>query len=343
MPADTVAKLLHEWRNRTATRPTTGCLRARPSSSTKPAWSAPAPSTRSSASPTSQRWRLVLVGDPRQLQAVGRGGMFDELCRTGRIHELATIHRFRHAWEQAASLQLRRREPRRARRLLRPRPRHRRRPRRRSAPTSPAMDRAHRRRAQSVAVIAETNEHVDALNEAIQKPDASTASSADRAVPIAGGEAVAVGDIVVTRRNDRNPSHRPRRTRPQPRPMDRHRSPPRRQPHRVARTTDTGTSPSPPTTCASTSGSATPPPPTATKATPSTSASPSSPKPRPTAASTSAPPEGGTRTASSSSPTMLTRPRRPRTSPHQRPRRHPGGRTTPTPRSSRAADRAPDG
>ena len=26
-------------------------------------------------------WRLVLVGDPRQLQAVGRGGLFAELCR----------------------------------------------------------------------------------------------------------------------------------------------------------------------------------------------------------------------------------------------------------------------
>ncbi|MBI2709808.1 MAG: AAA family ATPase [Actinobacteria bacterium] len=37
------------------------------------------------------------VGDPRQLHAVGRGGMFDELCCTGRAHELATIHRFRHA------------------------------------------------------------------------------------------------------------------------------------------------------------------------------------------------------------------------------------------------------
>ncbi len=55
----------------------------------------------------SQRWRLVLVGDPRQLQAVGRGGMFDELCRTGRTHELASIHRFRHRWEQEASLLLR--------------------------------------------------------------------------------------------------------------------------------------------------------------------------------------------------------------------------------------------
>jgi hypothetical protein len=54
-----------------------------------------------------QRCRLALIGDPRQLQTVGRGGMFDELCRVGRTHKLATIHRFRHRWERAVSLQLR--------------------------------------------------------------------------------------------------------------------------------------------------------------------------------------------------------------------------------------------
>lgn len=58
----------------------------------------------------SQQWRLVLIGDPRQLQAVGRGGMFDELCRTGRARELVTVHRFHHRWEQAACLQLRARD-----------------------------------------------------------------------------------------------------------------------------------------------------------------------------------------------------------------------------------------
>ena len=44
-------------------------------------------------------WRIVLVGDLRQLQAVGRGGMFTELCATGRVQELATVHRFRSPWE----------------------------------------------------------------------------------------------------------------------------------------------------------------------------------------------------------------------------------------------------
>lgn len=57
---------------------------------------------------TKRRWRLVLVGDPYQLQAVGRGGLFAELCTTGQCVELQRIHRFEHDWEAAASLKLRR-------------------------------------------------------------------------------------------------------------------------------------------------------------------------------------------------------------------------------------------
>src|SRR5690606_32247172 len=50
--------------------------------------------------------------DPYQLQAVGRGGLFQELCSTSRAHQLARIHRFDEAWEAAASLQLRHGDPR---------------------------------------------------------------------------------------------------------------------------------------------------------------------------------------------------------------------------------------
>ena len=54
-----------------------------------------------------RQWRLALVGDPHQLQAVGRGGMFLELCDTGRRVELEHLHRFTNRWEAAASLELR--------------------------------------------------------------------------------------------------------------------------------------------------------------------------------------------------------------------------------------------
>lgn len=149
-----------------------------------------------------QRWRVVLVGDPRQLQAVGRGGMFDELCRTGRTHELATIHRFRHRWEQTASLQLRRGST----KALDAYFDH---GRVTAGTFGELVDEAsyrwleHTEAGRSVAVVAETNEHVDALNHAIQQRRRDLGHLTGRSTKIAGGETAAIGDIVVTRRNDR--------------------------------------------------------------------------------------------------------------------------------------------
>ena len=117
--SDTVAKLLHEWRrtDRPPERP----------------WRLPAGATvivdeagmidtgdlhQLTHLADAQQWRLVLVGDPHQLQAVGRGGMFGELCATGRTIELDTIHRFHNPWEAAASSEVATRRPRRPRRLL---------------------------------------------------------------------------------------------------------------------------------------------------------------------------------------------------------------------------------
>ena len=54
---------------------------------------------------------MALIGDPHQLHAVARGGMFAELCATGRTIELDTIHRFHNQWEAAASLKLRHGDP----------------------------------------------------------------------------------------------------------------------------------------------------------------------------------------------------------------------------------------
>ena len=202
MDADTVAKLLYEWR-----RPEgpTEDYRLDPGT-TVVVDEAGMLGTGAVGDlvglAVSQHWRLVLVGDPRQLQAVGRGGMFDELCRVGRVHELATLHRFRHAWEQSASLGLR------------------------SGHTD-ALDAYldHGRVAagtfeghlpavaiqwiaddaagRSVAVTAETNEHVDQLNAAIQQHRRAFGHLGEPAARVAGNETAAVGDVVVTRRNDR--------------------------------------------------------------------------------------------------------------------------------------------
>lgn len=201
MPADTIAKLLHEWRTE----------RPRAEYALEPGTTLVVDEAGMCGTgaldelitrAVSQQWRLVLVGDPRQLQAVGRGGMFDELCRVGRTHELATIHRFRHGWEQRASLQLR-------------------------AGSADALDAyfGHRRitpgtfddvtnaialrwigdtaAGRAVAVVAETNEHVDALNAAIQQARREAGHLGHRTARVSEGETAAVGDIVVTRRNDR--------------------------------------------------------------------------------------------------------------------------------------------
>lgn len=56
-------------------------------------------------------WRLVCVGDPEQLPAVGRGGVFAHWCEELPTQDLEQIHRFREKWQAEASLLLRRGDP----------------------------------------------------------------------------------------------------------------------------------------------------------------------------------------------------------------------------------------
>jgi conjugative relaxase-like TrwC/TraI family protein len=201
IPADTVAKLLHEWRHR---RPA-DAYRLPPGITLvldEAGMTGTGALDRLVALAVSQRWRLVLVGDPRQLQAVGRGGMFDELCRGGHSRELATIHRFRRRWEQAASLKLRAGNP----EALGAYIDH-------GRVTEGTFERLaaeavrhwidHSAAGRRVAVVAETNEHVDALNAAIQQARRQRGELGPRVVRVAEGETAAVGDIVATRRNNR--------------------------------------------------------------------------------------------------------------------------------------------
>lgn len=57
------------------------------------------------------RWRLVCVGDPAQLPAVGRGGMFALWCERLAPHRLEEVRRFADDWQATASLALRRGKP----------------------------------------------------------------------------------------------------------------------------------------------------------------------------------------------------------------------------------------
>ena len=203
MDADTVAKLLHEWSR--PGRPPLPDYRLAPGATLivdEAGLVGTASLARLVELAETQRWRLVLVGDPAQLQAVGRGGLFAELCATVPVHELARIHRFTQPWEAAASTRLRAGDP-------------------------AALDdyQAHGRihagtlddhvaaiaaawpalaAAGTVAVTAATNDHVDLLNEAIQQARLAAGHlDPARAAAVAGGERVHPGDWVATRRNDR--------------------------------------------------------------------------------------------------------------------------------------------
>jgi conjugative relaxase-like TrwC/TraI family protein len=202
--ADTVAKLLHEWGR--ADRPPLDDYRW-PAGTTVIADEAGMIGTSSLYRlvrlAEQERWRVVLVGDPRQLQAVGRGGLFAELCATSRVHELAGIHRFIEPWQAEASRQLRAGDPR-------------------------ALDayEAHgrivagafgdhveqiawewvglTREGKTVAVTAATNDQVDSVNDAVQRLRLGLGElRPDCRARIGGAEHAYLGDVVVTRRNDR--------------------------------------------------------------------------------------------------------------------------------------------
>ena len=113
MRADTVAKLLHEWQR--PDRPPLPEYRLGSGATlvVDEAGMVSTPALHQLVSlAEANQWRLVLVGDHRQLQAVGRGGLFAELCANGRVDQLERLHRFKHDWEAAASLQLRSGDPR---------------------------------------------------------------------------------------------------------------------------------------------------------------------------------------------------------------------------------------
>ena len=203
IPADTIAKLLHEW-----DRPDgPGPAHRLPSGTTLVVDEASMVGTntldRLVGLAQSQQWRLVLVGDPRQLQAVGRGGMFDELCRTGNPHHLQHVHRFAHRWEADATLALRNGQPSALDAYF---DHHR----VSAGDADDVVDRIARawvddhERERTIAVTADTNAHVDALNNAIQASRRALGHlDPDRAVAIGAGETAGPGDLVVTRRNDR--------------------------------------------------------------------------------------------------------------------------------------------
>ena len=202
MHTDTVAKLLHEW-----ARPEGPGSQWRLASGTTvivdEAGMLSTPNLHQLTQlAASEQWRPVLVGDHRQLQAVGRGGLFAEICATSRVIELERIHRFTNDWEAAASLRLRHGDL----RALDAYETH-----GRVIPGSfdehlDAIAQEWMQRhavGETVAITAATNEHVDDINRTIRQLRARRGDIDTTTIASIADGLVAVGDVVATRRNHR--------------------------------------------------------------------------------------------------------------------------------------------
>jgi conjugative relaxase-like TrwC/TraI family protein len=148
-------------------------------------------------------WRVIMVGDPRQFSAVGRGGMFAHLIDACGAVELDQIHRFAHRWERDASRRLRTRDVSVIAEYERQGRLH--------DGTQHQMQvdiidawREARLRGESVALMANTNDTVARLNQlAQQRRIANGELHPDGPALEGAGQRLLAGDDVVSRRNQR--------------------------------------------------------------------------------------------------------------------------------------------
>jgi conjugative relaxase-like TrwC/TraI family protein len=149
-------------------------------------------------------WRVVLVGDPLQYSAVGRGGMFGMLVDTYGAIELDRVHRFTHDWERAASLALRRGDP----AVADVYDRHGRLhggPAERIERDAVATWWAHRQAGASTLLMAPSNDTVDRLNRSAQRQRMAAGELVPTpCIELPNGVRLHVGDGIATRHNDRS-------------------------------------------------------------------------------------------------------------------------------------------
>jgi conjugative relaxase-like TrwC/TraI family protein len=149
-------------------------------------------------------WRLALVGDPLQFSAIGRSGMFGYLVDQFGAVDLDRVHRFTEPWERHASLQLRCGDTSVVDLYDDHGRLHGGTPRQMARAMIDAWCDA-RAAGESVAMMAPTREAVVELNEWAQHRRME-AGEIDRLGPSlhAGDYQLRVGDVIATRRNDRN-------------------------------------------------------------------------------------------------------------------------------------------
>ncbi|KRA31000.1 conjugal transfer protein [Nocardioides sp. Root614] len=148
--------------------------------------------------------KVLLVGDPHQLQSVDAGGAFALLLdRRTDAPELSEIHRFVNRWEKYASLALRRGEVEIISTYIRQ-------DRIREGMTDAMLDaayeawRADTDAGMSSVLVTESARAVQALNERARAERLLLDGAVNsREVRLVGGSRASVGDVVITRRNDR--------------------------------------------------------------------------------------------------------------------------------------------
>lgn len=144
------------------------------------------------------RWRLVAIGDPLQLPAVGRGGVFAHWTATLPAHHLKTPRRFEEEWEAGASLGLRNGEPAAVaeyelhRRLKTVHPTL-------AATRVAAIHRRHADAGRSTAITTNTAETARRINVEIQRQ--TNPRTGRGRVALADGTRAGPGDRIATRRN----------------------------------------------------------------------------------------------------------------------------------------------
>lgn len=204
MAADTLDKLLHEYAH-VSRRPLAEYdLPARATLVVDEAGTISTPKLAELARLADQKqWRVILVGDPRQFVAVGRGGMFGHLVDNLGAVELDEVHRFAQEWEKQASLRLRAGDP----TVLDIYDHHG----RIHSGTSGEMEtriieawKQVRDVGHTVALMANSNQTVDRLNIMCQQLLIDTGHLNSEGCSLkAGAQTLYEGDEVVTRRNNR--------------------------------------------------------------------------------------------------------------------------------------------
>ncbi|RAM37716.1 MobF family relaxase [Arthrobacter globiformis] len=147
--------------------------------------------------------KVLLVGDPGQLDAIDAGGILGWLDRQGKTSRLTTIWRFEQVWEQGASLKLRSGD-------FSAVAEYNRHGRLRHGSYLDMVDQAYLnwqadiKASKSSILIAAENDTVSMLNQRAQADRVIQGDvDAEQAVPISEGSRAGRGDAVIARQNDR--------------------------------------------------------------------------------------------------------------------------------------------